>query len=164
MDTMTAITQRHSTRAYQPTPIERDVIERIVDAARRAPSASNQQPWEFVAVVDAALRRQIAELTDYGKFIADAPLCIAVFCRQTTYYVEDGSAATQNILLAATSEGLDSCWVAGDKKAYAEEIGKLLDAPQNVKLVSLVAIGYAQVERDPTPKRHLDDVIHWDRF
>ena len=63
----------------------------------------NIQPWHFIVVTDKERRKHIADLTDYGKFIEQAPVCIAVFCEDTKYYLEDGSAATQNILLAAKS-------------------------------------------------------------
>jgi nitroreductase len=107
-----------------------------------SPSAVNIQPWEFIVVTDPETRKKIADLTDYGKFIANAPVCIAVFCKDTKYYLEDGSAATMAILLAAWSYGLGTCWVAGDKKHYAEPIRQLLGVPEGYKLVSLIAMGY----------------------
>ena len=114
------------------------------------------QPWEFVAVTDLEVLRRIANTTDYGKFIADAPVCVLVLCRDTKYYLEDGSAATENILLAARAHGLGSCWVAGDKKPYAAEICRLVGAPQGYKLISLIPIGYP-AESPEKSKRPLSD-------
>jgi nitroreductase len=94
-----------------------------------------------VAVTDRNVLRQIADITDHGKFIAEASCCIAVFCEPVKYYLEDGSAATQNILLAAHAYGLATCWVAGDKKDYCPDIARLLGVPEPYKLVSLVAVG-----------------------
>src|SRR5512141_1425231 len=122
MDAIEAIKSRHSSREFSPEPIDRAIIEDLIDCARVAPSGRGEQPWEFVAVTDKVMRERIANLTSYGRFIAQAPLCIAVFCRATTYYIEDGAAATENILLAATAYGLGSCWVAGDKKDYAPDV------------------------------------------
>jgi nitroreductase len=163
MDAIHCLKTRRSVRAYEPTGIPRSVIEDIVDCGRLAATAVNHQPWLFVAVDDQDLRRRIAAIADYGKFIADSPVCVAVFCRPVKYYLEDGSAATQNILNAATAHGLGSCWVAGDKKAYAPKISELLGVPAELKLVSLVAIGHA-AERPGPSKKPLSDVLHWNRY
>jgi len=163
MDAIHCLKTRRSVRAYEPTPIPRPVIEDIVDCGRLAATAVNHQPWLFVAVEDRDVRRRIAAITDYGKFIADSPVCVVVFCRAVKYYLEDGSAATQNILNAATAHGLGSCWVAGDKKAYASKIAELLSVPAELKLVSLVAIGHAAERPDP-PKKPLSEVLRWNRY
>ena len=155
--------QRISVRKYTLQPVEREKIEEIVDVARFAPTARNEQPWEYVVVTEQAVREEIANLTDYGKFIAEAPVCIAVFTKETKYYLEDGSAATTYILLAATSLGLGSCWVAGDKKEYGQVVGKLLGVPTGYQLVSLVSLGYS-AEEHLKPKRQLEDLCHWERF
>ncbi|MCX7827432.1 MAG: nitroreductase family protein [Verrucomicrobiae bacterium] len=163
MDALRAIKTRCSVRVYQKKPIARKVLEDIVDCARLAATARNIQPWEFVVVTDEVLRGRIADLTEYGKHIARAPACIAVFCQETKYYLEDGSAATQNILLAATARGVGSCWVAGDKKPFADDVRRLLGLPETFKLVSLVALGYP-AEKPRREKRPLREVLHWQRF
>jgi nitroreductase len=140
------------------------MIEQIVDIGRLAATARNVQPWEFVVVTDGETRRKLAEISDYGKFIAEAPVCIAVFCEEGKYYLEDGSAATQNMLVAATAFGLGSCWVAGDKKPYVGKIGEILGVPGSKKLVSMVALGYAKSPPSMAPKRSLGEVIHWEKY
>ena len=164
MDTLTAISARHSIRKFNAKPIPKDVLEKVVDAGRLAPTARNEQPWEFVVVTDREMLRKVGETTDTGKFIIDAGACIAVICKATKYYLEDGCAATENILLAATALGVQSCWVAGDKKAYATSILNLLGVPANYHLVSLLALGYADSEPKTYAKRSLDRVLHWDKF
>ena len=129
MDAIEVLKTRRSVRAYKREPVPKKVIEDIVDCGRLAPTAVNIQPWEFVVVTDPQALRRIAKATDYGGFIADAPVCVVVMCRDTKYYLEDGSAATENILLAARAHGLGSCWVAGDKKPYAAEICRLVELP-----------------------------------
>lgn len=163
MDALEALRGRRSVREYEETPVPREIIEVAVDCGRLAATARNEQPWEFVVVSDAEKRARIADITNYGKFIATAPVCIAVLCKDGTYYLEDGSAATQNILVAAHALGLGTCWVAGDKKPYADELRRLLGAPQGYKLISLIALGYAA--RVPSPaKRSLKDVLHWEVY
>jgi nitroreductase len=163
MDAIEVLKTRRSVRAYKGEPVPRKIIEDIVDCGRLAATAVNIQPWEFVVVTDPELLRRIAATTDYGKFIADAPVCVLVLCRDTKYYLEDGSAATENILLAARAHGLGSCWVAGDKKPYAAEICRLVGAPQDYKLVSLIPIGYS-AESPGKSKRPLSDVLHWEKY
>ncbi len=163
MDAIEVLKTRRSIRAYKGGPVPRKIIEDIVDCGRLAATAVNIQPWEFVVVTDPDRLRRIAETTDYGKFIAHAPACVLVVCRDTKYYLEDGSAATENILLAAHAHGLGSCWVAGDKKPYAAEICRLVGAPQGYRLVSLVPIGYP-AESPQKAKRPLSDVLHWEKY
>ena len=163
MDAIEALKTRRSVRAYQPHPAPRQVLADLVDCGRLAASAINIQPWEFVVVTSQETRQAIADLTDHGRFIAQAAACIAVLSRPVKYYLEDGSAATQNILNAATAHGLGSCWVAGDKKAYASKIAELLSVPAELKLVSLVAIGHAAERPDP-PKKPLSEVLRWNRY
>ena len=161
MDAIQAIKERHSVRKYQDWPIERAMLENLVDCARLAATAINIQPWEFVVVTERAKLSALAALTDYGRFIAGAAACVAILCRDTKYYLEDGSAATQNLLVAATALGLGACWVAGDKKAYASEVLKLIGAPADFKLVSLVPLGYP-AEDARKSKRALAEVLHWE--
>ena len=141
MDAIEALRTRRSIRAYTAEAVARNVIEEMVDCARLAATARNDQPWEFVVVTEREALGRIAGLADYGKFIADAAACVVVLCKDTKYYLEDGSAASQNMLLAATAHGLGACWVAGDKKPYAEGVRQLLKVPDTFTLVSLVAAG-----------------------
>jgi nitroreductase len=163
MDAIEALKTRRSVRAYTAEPVSREALASLVDCGRLAASAINIQPWEFVAITDRDLLRRVAEATDYGKFIAGSAACIAVLSRETKYYLEDGSAATQNILVAARAHGLGACWVAGDKKAYAPEVIRILGAPKELRLVSLIALGHP-AEHSEKEKRPLADVLHWDRY
>jgi len=164
MDAIQALRERRTVRVYDESkPVTREQLETIVDCGRLAATARNVQPWEFVVITDAAMRGRVAGLTQHGKHIANAPACIAVFCTDSTYYLEDGCAATQNMLVAAWALGLGACWVAGDKKDYAGAIRDLLGVLADKRLVSLIAVGYPATV--PTPqKRPLADVLHWERY
>ena len=163
MDALEALKTRRSTRNYKPDPVPKELIEEAVDCGRLAATARNVQPWEFVVVTDPGKRKQIADLAEYGKFIVHSPVCIAVLCQDTKYYLEDGSAAIQNVLVAARALGLGTCWVAGDKKPYAPEVAKLVGAPDTHRLVGLIAMGYTDHKPSPS-KRPLKDVLHWEKF
>ncbi|MFH1071009.1 MAG: nitroreductase family protein [Candidatus Glassbacteria bacterium] len=165
MDTLEAIKARRSIRQYESTPVDWRDLEQVVDAGRLAATGRGVEPWEFVVVTDSARRKELAGICDFGKCIAEAPACIVVLCRDTKYYLEDGAAATQNMLVAAAALGLGSCWVAGDKKPYAERIVKLVGAGAGFRLVSLVAVGYASAEQPPRKcKRPLAEVLHREMF
>ncbi|MFA7329097.1 MAG: nitroreductase family protein [Candidatus Ratteibacteria bacterium] len=164
MNGLELIKKRRSVRSYRPEPVSKDLVEKIVDAGRLAATAINIQPWEFIVIIDPDKRRELADITDHGKFIKDAGVCIAVVVKDTKYYLEDGAAATENILLAATELGFGSCWVAGDKKEYAEKILIFLGVPSGYKLVSLVAVGYPQGNSPNPAKRPLSEVLHWEKF
>ncbi len=166
MDFIEIIKTRRSVREYQERQIPRDALEKIVDAARFAATARNVQPWEFIVITDAGVLNKIADLAENGRFIADAKACIAVFSIDTKYYLEDGCAATENIMLAARSLGIGSCWVAGDKKPYCSDVAKLLNAPGTHKLVSLISLGYPKSESEfkVKEKRALEDLLHWEKF
>jgi len=163
LDAIDCIKTRRSVRAFKPEEIDKWTIEDIVDCGRLASTAINIQPWQFIVVTDARMRAKLADLTDHGKFIADAPCCIVVFCDKVKYYLEDGSAATQNILLGARAHGVGACWIAGDKKPYCGQIRELLGVPDHFNLISLVALGYPESVPDP-PKKTLGEVIHWNSF
>jgi len=163
MDAIECIKTRRSIRAFLDTPIPKALVEDIVDCGRLAATAINIQPWIFIAVEDPATRKQIADSTDYGSFIAQAPVCIAVFCANVKYFLEDGSAATQNILNAARAHGLGSCWVAGHQKKYAGRVSEILGVPAGYALVSLVALGHAAEEPGPE-KKTLGEVLRWNRY
>ncbi len=163
MDAIEALKTRRAVRAYQRQSVPKKIIEDIIDCGRLAATAINIQPWEFVVVTNHEMLLRIAQITDFGKFIPNAPVCVVVLCRDTKYYLEDGSAATENILLAARAHGLGTCWVAGDKKPYAEEICRLVEAPEGYKLISLIPIGYP-AENPEKPKRPLSDVLHWEKY
>ncbi|MCC6485935.1 MAG: nitroreductase family protein [Candidatus Hydrogenedentes bacterium] len=163
MDALETLRSRRSVRTFLDLPVPTDMLEIIIDCGRLAASAINTQPWEFVVVTDTITRQQIADVTDHGKHIASAGACVAVFCKDGKYYLEDGCAATQNILLAARALGLGSCWIAADKKTYAETLRTMLGLPFGYKAVSLVAIGYTGEDPQP-PKRPLNEVLHWEHW
>ncbi|MGI6038542.1 MAG: nitroreductase family protein [Limnochordia bacterium] len=163
MDVIETLKSRRSIRRFATTPVPKEVLEEIIDCARLAPTARNEQPWEFVVVTDPNTRGQIAAMTDFGSFIAEAPACIVVFCRDCKYYLEDGSAAVTTILLAAKGLGLASCWVAGDKKDYADGVRELLGAPAQLRLIALIPLGYSDDAPNPR-KRPLGEVLHWEGY
>jgi nitroreductase len=163
MDAIQAIKTRRSIRVFRPGAVPRETLIDLVDCARLAPSGMNQQPWEFIIVTERAAMQRMAGLIPYASPIGQAAACIAVLCKPNTFYVEDGSAATMNILLGATAHGLGACWVSGDKQPYAEAIREVLTAPASLRLFSVIAVGFP-AETPKPEKRKLEAMVHWERW
>lgn len=161
MDALDALLTRRSIRSYTDKPVSRDLLEACVNAGRMAATARNEQPWQFIVVTDRTKLDALKDINEYADFLATAPACICVFCRaDAKYYLEDGSAAIQNILVAARAFGLGSCWIAGDKKTYTKDIAELLDVPDTYRLIGSCAIGHTDGPHPAAPdKKSLDEII-----
>jgi len=160
----TVIKSRHSVRKFKSDPLDELVIQDALECAALAPTARNVQPWIFGIVRDKQILQKISELAVNGKFIADCAACFAVFCeKKETYYLEDGCAATENMILALQAHGVSSCWVAGDKKDYTAAVRILLNVPDTYTLVSLVAAGIP-AEITIAPKKPLKKLTFFEQF
>ena len=165
MNVITAVIKgRHSVRKFKSDPLDESFIHDAIECAVHAPTAMNLQPWLIGVIRSRDLLAKIAAVTDHGKFIADAAVCFAVFGERTVkYYLEDCSAATENLILGLQAYGVGSCWVAGDKKEYAEELRKLLNVPEKYTLVSLVPAGIP-LEVTPAPKKETKQMVFSETF
>jgi len=149
-----AIRSRRSVRRYQDKKVPDEVVDDILECGMLAPTARNLQPWLLGAVTDKGLLKRIGSLADHGGFIADCAVCFAVFTlKDEKYRIEDGCAAAMNIIHACGAHGLGSCWVAGDKKAYAQDVRQLLKVPDFHSLVALVSAGYPDEKPQPKGKK-----------
>jgi len=123
----------------------------------------NVQPWDFVVVTKCENLAKIPTLIGHGDFIAQAAFAVLVLAQKTEYAVEDCSAATENLLIAAAAYGIGSCWVAGTKQAYGPAVAREFGAPHDRQLIAIVSFGYP-AEEPKIEKRPLENVLHWDRF
>jgi nitroreductase len=162
-DAIEALKTRRSIRTYTTQAVERKIIEEIVDCARLAPTAMNDQPWDFIAITGKDDLRRIPVILGHAEFIANAAFCVLVLARDTGCAVEDCCAATENMLIAAEAYGLGACWVAGAQQSYAPVVAEAFGAPESRKLISIVSFGYP-AETPVMEKRVLPDVLHWERF
>ncbi len=155
METLRAILTRRSIRNFLPEGIEEQKVELLLRAAMQAPSAHNKQPWQFVVIMERELLNAIADFHPYAKMLHQAPLALAV-CgdlrreKDERYLALNCAAATQNILLAAHNLELGAVWVAiYPRKARIDKIKELLELPQFVLPISLVAVGYPKRSAEP---------------
>jgi len=161
MDALEAIRKRRSVRKYTGDSIPREDLEKIVDAGRLAASGSNRQPWDFIVVTDRAM---IAQLKVAAEWMEKAGAIIAVVMDPSSrWWVEDGSAAVENMLIASTALGYGSCWLEGYTLPREEEFKALLGIPKEKRLLTLVPLG-VPTEWPVKEKKSLEEVIHWERY
>jgi nitroreductase len=162
MDTLNAIKKRRSVRDFTGDPIPLEDIETIVDAGRLAASGNNKQPWDFVVVTNKEI---IQPLSKAAAWSANASAMIAVVMDPSSkYWLEDGSAAIENMLLAATALGYGSCWLQGNTRPHEAEFKLLLNIPNHLNLLSLVPIGVPVKWPESKEKKSLAEVLHWETF
>ncbi|MGE5628729.1 MAG: nitroreductase family protein [Solirubrobacterales bacterium] len=168
MDAIKAILERRSVRSISEGAVSKETLESLVECGRVAPSGHNKQGRSFLVLTERSAIDGVGNIATWGKFfIGKAPAVILVFCdtNECATPVEDGSAATENILIAATAQGLASCWVAGFGMPYASEIEAFAGAPENKKLISIIPIGYSAGANTPMPKKSpLNEVLFWNKF
>jgi nitroreductase len=161
MDALEAIRKRRSVREYTGEPIPREDLIEIVDAGRLAATGSNQQPWEFVVVTG---REMIDRLKVAARWMEKAGAIIAVVMDPSSrWWVEDGAAAVENMLIASTALGYGSCWLEGYTLPREEELKGMLGIPADKRLLTLVPVG-VPVEWPTREKKPLDEVLRWERY
>ena len=173
MDFYEVIRTRRSIRSYKPDPVPDEVLMRVLEAARIAPSGSNRQPWKFIIVKDENLRRRVAQACHNQMFIAEAPIVI-VACGYKIHWNRGGymgdlsmlidvSIAFTHLILAARAEGLGTCWIGAFDN---EEVKNLLNIPKEVNVVAITPLGYPKDEefREPGPRKPISEIISIDKF
>ncbi len=174
MDFYEVIRTRRSVRSYKPDPIPDDVLRRVLDAARIAPSGSNRQPWKFIIVRDEKIKRQLAVACSNQQFIAEAPVII-VACGYNIHYNRGGymgdmsmlvdvSIAFTHLILAARAEGLGTCWIGSFDN---DEIKRILNIPEDVNVVAITPLGYPKSSDafvGPSSRKSLEEITSTDGY
>ncbi len=165
MDAMKTILTRRSVRKYTGQPVSEETIKTLLEAAMSAPSAGNQQPWCFVVIDDRQVLDAVPDVHPYSKMILKAPLAILV-CgdlereKNKDYWVQDCSAATQNLLLAIRAQGLGAVWLGVyPRQNRVEGLRQLLGLPTHIIPLALISIGYPAAEQGPV-ERYDEGRIH----
>jgi len=163
MDVFEAIEKRRSVRNLVRTEIPMDNLLKIVDAGRRAPSGNNVQPREFIIITE---RDTIEKLSAAQGFIRDASAIIAIVADddRSQYWLEDVSASTENMLLAATALGYASCWVEGTLLRVEESMKKVLGVPKDKRLIVAIPLGKAASKGTQAHKKPIDDVLYYEKY
>ena len=169
MPTLTTILSRTSYRGtYDPTPVPREHLQQLLEAGLSAPSGCNKQTTSLIAVDDPELLKKLNALTD-SRVGKTAPAMILVLTRRIiayrdrSFFVQDYSAAIENILLAAVSMGYESCWVEGhitDVDNIGRQMADVLGVPEEYELVCYLPIGKA-IEKTQKPVKQAFDERAW---
>ena len=169
MDAMEAILSRRSIRRYTDQPVSDDMIKELLEAAMSAPSAGNEQPWHFVVIKERALLDEIPNFHSYSSMLRDAPVAILIcgdedLRKYEGYWVQDCSAATQNLLIAVQAKGLGGVWLGiYPIEERVVKLRKLLGIPESVIPLALVSIGHP-AEQKPPADRYDASRVHHDRW
>ena len=173
MDVFEAIKKRRSVRAYTSDEVSEEDVERLIEAARWAPSAGNIQPWEFVIVRNTETKRRLSDAALHQTFIEKAPVVIVVCANvarsswgygsrgSNLYCLQDTAAATENMLLVAQALGLATCWVGA---FHEDEVAKVVNTPRNVRPVAIVPVGRPAKKPRVRPKRSMREIVHYETF
>jgi nitroreductase len=169
-DVLDFIFKRRSIRIYDRKKLDKETIAKLLQAAMAAPSASNSRPWEFVVVTDNDVLDKIRGKLKYGNYNAPAAVvvCGNISIAQNEsairYWVQDCSAATENLLLAAAGLGLGTCWVASyPKEDVMAMLRDTLEIPEDVFPLNVIFVGYPAEEK--APRTQYDEArVHWEKY
>jgi nitroreductase len=173
MELSEAIKGRRSIRTFKPQDVTEETIEKLVDAARHAPSAGNIQPWEFVIARKPETKKKLAKAAFNQTLFEEAPAVIVVCADEnrssmrygkrgeTLYCIQDTAAATQNMLLTAYSLGLGTCWVGAFNE---DEAKQALKTPNGVRPVAMVPVGYPNKVPSERGRRPVNQIVHYEEF
>ncbi len=171
MDFYKTIENRVSTRSYKDKPVPDEILDRILNAARLAPSGKNGQPWRFIVVKDAETRKRLVDACKGQKFIGEAPVTI-VACGYERYAYQkmggywnslpvDIGISLEHLILAAEVEGLGTCWIGA---FIEEEVRKILGVPDEVKIVALTPLGYPSGDKSFRGRMKLEEIVMHERW
>ena len=171
MDFYDVVKQRTSIRSYKPDPIPDDVLGRILEAGRLAPSAKNYQPWKFIVVRDQAIRQALVPACKNQASVGQAPVVICACCVVDQVWkgmggywsaeAVDITIALEHMILAAAAEGLGTCWIGAFLEA---EVKKVLAIPEGVKPIALTPLGYPATEAKPRSRKPLSEIVCDDKY
>jgi len=164
-----AIKNRFSVRKFKEKKIETGKINELLIAAQLAPSARNKQNWHFVVITDDNKRGRLVEICNGQRFVGEAPLVIAVCASDIEYkmscgenaYTVDAAIAAEHIVLQAVELGLGSCWVGAFDQ---DKIAKLIELPSEYRVVTLLPIGYPDIEKQDRNLKGLSEMVSYNKF
>lgn len=171
MSVLEIIRKRRSVRKYKGNLIPRDVLLRVLEAARLAPSGKNYQPWKFIIVQDEGLKGKVAKASAEQYFIAEAALIIVAcgfpdnsYSRLGRYmksWPVDVAIALEHLILQAEEEGLGTCWIGSFEE---KEVKALLNIPEEVRVLALTPLGYPDQTPSGRGRKSLDEIISYDGY
>ncbi|HEY3419727.1 MAG TPA: nitroreductase family protein [Methanomassiliicoccales archaeon] len=162
MGAMETIENRRSIRKYQAKEIPQDVLLRVLEAARLAPSGANRQPFQLIVVTDPEKKKGLVPLCKNQQFVGEASVFIAgVDDPQQKWNRVDLSIAMDHITLAALEHGLGTCWVGAFDP---EKLAAYLEVPKDKVITVCLALGYPNESPEARSRKAMDDLVFWDSY
>jgi nitroreductase len=169
MEILPEIVNRRSIRSFLSKAVDKDQVERILEAARLAPSAKNRQEWRFIVVQKKDVRARLTDAAFGQDYVGQAPVIMAVCTTNIDYRMPNGQAsypvdlsiAAAHVMLQAVHEGLGTCCITTFDE---QEVREILTVPFSMRVVMLILIGYPESVPEPTPRKSLKQVSakdHW---
>ena len=169
MDAMQAVLTRRSIRKYRQGEVSEEMVLQLLQAAMNAPSAGNEQPWHFMVIRERRILDAIPTIHPYANMLKEAALAILV-CGDATlevykgFWVQDCSAATQNILIAAHALGLGAVWLGFHPiEQRIASLKQMLSIPEYIMPLSMVSIGWPAEEKTPV-LRYRQERVHYNKW
>ena len=168
MDVYEAVRTRLTVREFKPDPVPDEVVEKLLRAVLWAPSSRNRQPWHIVVVRDSETLRKIGSIASSGRFLADAPMAIAVAMENADRPDLDTGRAVQQMELVAWEEGLGTCFVGLRLAEQNQQVKQLLGIPESFDLVTVLPFGYrldqSQGRLGRKNRKSLSEIVHWEKY
>ncbi len=169
MNIYEAIKIRRSVRAYQKKVVPEEALNRILEAARLAPSAKNRQEFKLIVVKDEQTRKKLVEVANNQQFVGEAPVVIAAVGLTPGYNMRcdvptdpvDVAIAIDHITLAAVEEGLGTCWIGS---FFQDKARELLEIPSSYKVIELLTLGYPTDSPKPKSRKSLNEIVCYEKF
>ena len=162
---MEEIFTRRSIRKYKDEEITEESLHQILKAGMNAPTAKNLKPFEFVVVRNKEKLEQLSNATKYSHFVKDSNVTIIVLGKELSeFWQQDLGAVTQNILLQATTLNIGSCWIGvAPNKDNEQYVREELNIPNDVRVFSMITLGYAKEPKDKNDN-YYEDRVHYDKY
>lgn len=167
---MEEIFNRRSIRKFTNQPVESEKIDKLLRAAMQAPSAANQQAWEFIVVQEKEKLAQIAEVSPYSKPVAGSAVTFVLLADESkmkvpTGWEQDMGAAAENLLLEAVHLGLGGVWFGVATADFvAENVRKLFELPEGIRPFALISVGYPDGQKNQFIDRYQADRVHYEKW
>ena len=169
MSVLKIITKRGSIRKYQDKPIPPSDLLKILEAARMAQSAANRQPWQFIVVTDKETREKVADVAHWQdrprqsaiETAAAILVCLADPEVSANWYQVDLGIAIENMVLTAWNLKIGSCWIGAFRE---DEVKTVLSIPKNLRVVSLLTLGYADEKPKVKNRKSMEEILHYNQY
>lgn len=163
MDMLEILKSRRSVRKFTSEPVEEQMIEKVLQAGRWAPSGLNNQPWRFAIIEDAGLKQEVSKLTHYEKIVLEARVLIPVFLDTGKSYhrekdIQGIGACIQNMLLEAHSLRLGAVWL-GEIIRNGDRIREILGVDKTLELMAVIALGHPDEQPEITTRKELEELV-----